>query len=95
MKYVNSNNSISSLVSTHTNTSNNSSFEELVSKLFSCNIVLVLTDNAKQFVRNCFDNVTFASILNQFASIANLHCEFYYFFKEFPLLKNIFFSFQK
>ncbi|XP_027203584.1 trafficking protein particle complex subunit 8 homolog l(3)76BDm [Dermatophagoides pteronyssinus] len=73
MKYVNSNNSISSLVSTHTNTSNNSSFEELVSKLFSCNIVLVLTDNAKQFVRNCFDNVTFASILNQFASIANLH----------------------
>lgn len=73
MKYVNSNNSISSLVSTHTIVNNNSSYEELVSKLFSCNIVLVLTDHAKQFVRNCFDNVTFASILNQFASIANLH----------------------
>lgn len=74
MKYANSTNSISSLVSTY-NVSTNSSYEELVSKIFSCNIVLVLTDNAKQFVKNCFGTTTFCSVLNQFASISNLHCK--------------------
>lgn len=50
-----------------------SSFEELVSKLFSCNIVLVHTDQARQCIKSCFGNVTsFASVLNQFASISDL-----------------------
>ena len=53
-----------------------SSFEELVSKLFSCNIVLVHTDQARHYLKSCFGSSTsFANVLNQFASIANLHCK--------------------
>ena len=62
---------------------NLSIFEELVSKLFSCNIVLVMTDQARQYFKCCFGSsataVTFANVLNQFALINNLHCSVFLF----------------
>lgn len=77
MKNVSSNTSISSLagipISTTANNMGQSSFEELVDKIFSCNLVLMLTDNAKQFVRQSFGGTTtLVSILNQFQSINDL-----------------------
>lgn len=78
MKYATSNTSLSSIISTTTCT--DSSFEKLINKLFSCNIVLVLTDNARQYVKNCFDSLSLANILNQFASVTDLHCKFDFFF---------------
>lgn len=77
MKNVSSSTSISSLagvpISATASNMGQSSFEELVDKIFSCNLVLMLTDNAKQFVRQSFGGTaTLVSILNQFQSIGDL-----------------------
>lgn len=81
MKYVNSfsssTTSIPTAIASASNVNPEFSFEDLVSKLFACNIVLVLTDQAKQFIKNCYGasttGTTFANILNQFAVVNNIH----------------------
>ncbi len=47
-------------------------FNELVSKLFSCNIILLSTEESKQFCKNKF-NTNLENVLNQFSIINKLN----------------------
>ena len=52
----------------------NDSFNELVSKLFSSNFVLIVSESAQHFSRLKFDD-NFDNILNQFSNISQLNCK--------------------
>lgn len=50
-----------------------SSFEELINKLFQCNIILMPTDHARESVQTQFGSTSLATIFNQFSVVDNLH----------------------
>ena len=57
--------------------SGDSVFEELVSKLFCCRILLVSTESSQQFTNQNFDGIGLVDIFNQLSQLSNLNCEFF------------------
>src|SRR6218665_1458256 len=52
-------------------------FEELVSKLFCCRILVISTESAQQFTNQYFDGIGLVDIFNQLSQLSNLNCEYW------------------